>query len=141
MSSRRPRVALAAALSLSGCGAPPRPELAIAPSVLSSDWGPGAVQRSAETVPLETGWSAFRSAELDALIARARAANTDIAIARARILQARGQLGVARSASIPSVGLSGSADGLRTSSRTGVTLTNDHSAGLDIAWDLDLFGA
>jgi NodT family efflux transporter outer membrane factor (OMF) lipoprotein len=141
MSSCRPRAAIAAALSLSACGAAPRPELAVAPSVLSSDWGPGPVRGPAEAVPLEAGWSAFRSAELDALIARARVANTDIAIARARIVQARGQLGVARSASIPSVGLSGSADALRTSASSGVSVTNDHSAGLDIAWDLDLFGA
>jgi NodT family efflux transporter outer membrane factor (OMF) lipoprotein len=141
MSSLRSRVAFAAALSLSACSAPPRPELAIAPSVLSSDWGPGAAAGPNDAVGLETGWSAFRSPELTALIARARAANTDIAIARARILQARGQLGVARAAGIPSVGLSGTADALRTSSRTGVAFTNDHSAGLDIAWDLDLFGA
>src|SRR5438067_13126680 len=114
MSSRSPSVAIAAALSLSACGAAPRPELAVAPSVLSSDWGPGAVGGAAEAVPLETGWSAFRAPELEALIARARSANTDIAIARARIIQARGQLGVARSATLPSFGLSGAADGLRT---------------------------
>jgi multidrug efflux system outer membrane protein len=139
MSSHRPRVALAAALSLAACAAP-RPELAVAPSVLSAEWGQAGAA-APDAVPLETGWSAFRSAELDALIARARAANTDIAIARARIVQARGQLGVARSASIPSFGVSAGADVLRTSSSGGVSLTNSHSAGLDIAWDLDLFGA
>ncbi|MBV9932536.1 MAG: TolC family protein, partial [Alphaproteobacteria bacterium] len=141
MSSHRPGAALAAALSLGACGAPPPPELAVAPSVLSSEWGPGSPGASAETVPLETGWSAFRSAELDGLIVRARAANTDIAVARARVIQARGQLGVARSATIPSFGVSASADALRTSSSTGVALSNGHSAGLDVAWDLDLFGA
>jgi NodT family efflux transporter outer membrane factor (OMF) lipoprotein len=87
-------------------------------------------------VPLEAGWSAFRSAELDRLIAQARAANTDIAVARARIVQARGQLGVARAGSLPTVSVSGSGDVLRTAGHTSTSAT----PGLDIAWDVDLFG-
>jgi NodT family efflux transporter outer membrane factor (OMF) lipoprotein len=140
MSSLRPRVAFAAALCVSACGAP-RLELAVAPSVLSSDWGRAAGTAPGQAVPLETGWSAFRSAELEALIARARAANTDIAIARARILQARGQLGVARSATLPSVSVSGSADVTRTGSSAAASVAKSYAGGLDIAWDLDLFGA
>jgi multidrug efflux system outer membrane protein len=135
MSSLRPRAALIAALCASACSAP-RPELAIAPSVLSSDWGPGASDGRRQGVPLETGWSAFRSAELDRLIAQARAANTDIAVARARIVQARGQLGVARAASLPTVSVSGSGEILRTAGHT----STDATPGLDIAWDVDLFG-
>lgn len=128
---------LAAALCLSACAAP-RPELAVAPGVLSADWGPQA--RDAGTGPdgvqLESGWNAFRSAELDRLIAQARAANTDIAIARARVIQARGQLGVARAASLPTVNATGSADALRVGSHTSFNAT----PGIDIAWDVDLFG-
>src|SRR3954470_6262786 len=93
---------LAAALSLCGCAAAPVPELEVAPAILSQEWRAPA----AAGEPLTASWTAFHSAELDRLIARARAANTDLAIARARIIQARGQLGVARSALAPSFGLS-----------------------------------
>lgn len=137
MSSPRSRAALAAAFALGACGAP-RPELAVQPSVLSSDWGSAAgAGAAADGVPLEAGWSAFRSAEFERLILQAREANTDIGVARARIVQARGQLGVARSASLPTVGLSGGGD----VQRTGGSFTKAYSGGLDIAWDLDLFGA
>ena len=141
MPSFRSRAATAAALLASACSAGPRPQLAEKAPLLSYDWGAAAGEAPADALPVEAGWSAFRSAELEALIARARAANTDLAVARARVIQARGQLGVARSATLPSLGLSANAEGVRTSSRAGVTLSNDHSAGLDVAWDLDLFGA
>jgi multidrug efflux system outer membrane protein len=132
--------ALAAALGLAGCASAPVPQLAIAPAVLSQDWS-GAPDGDAR--PLAEAWTAFASPELDRLIAQARAANTDIGIARARIVQARGQLGVARSALAPSFGLSASPGIIRTSAGglAKPTLTRSADAGLDIAWDLDLFGA
>jgi NodT family efflux transporter outer membrane factor (OMF) lipoprotein len=129
---------LAAALSLAGCASAPVPELAVAPTVLSADWSapppPGA--RS-----LADSWAAFGSPELDRLIARARAANTDIGIARARIMQARGQLGVARSALLPSLDVTASPGAVRTITGGKSVVTHTAGAGLDIAWDLDLFGA
>jgi NodT family efflux transporter outer membrane factor (OMF) lipoprotein len=108
--------------------------LPVAPTVLSSDWTSPA---PAEGAALAEGWDAFRSAELLRLIERAREANTDLAVARARIVQARGQLGVARSVGRPSLSLRGASDVSRTG---GSRVTSEHSAGLDIAWDVDLFG-
>lgn len=129
---------LAAALSLGGCASVPPPQLAVAPAVLSQDWTAAA---PGEARPLGDAWTAFNSPELERLIARARAANTDIGIARARIMQARGQLGVARSATLPSLGVSGGPGVIRTSGTAKPVVTHSADAGLDIAWDLDLFGA
>jgi len=114
----------------------PSVEQVATPTVSAVGWrdpGVGA------TTPLASGWTAFGSPALDALIAQARAANADIAVAAARIVQARGQLGVARAAGLPSV--SGFADA-RASGSGGERgfRDNDASLGLDIAYDVDLFG-
>ena len=130
--------AFAAALSLAGCASAPPPELAVAPAVLAQDW---SVAAPGDARPLAAAWTAFNSPELERLIERARSANTDIAIARARIMQARGQLGVARSALLPSLDLSASPSITRTSGIGKPVIARTAGAGLDIAWDLDLFGA
>lgn len=128
---------LAAGLCLAGCAGAPAPQLAVAPAILSQEWTP---QRAPDGARLEEGWAAFRSAELSRLIDRAGAANTDLAIARARVIQARGQLGIARSVGLPTLSVSAGAEALRTSRNGPVTRTDSHEAGLDVAWDLDLFG-
>ena len=119
------------AVGASACA--PTPRLAITPTVISADWRDA---EAAGSVPLDEAWAAFGSPELEALVARAVQANTDIAIAAARVTQARGQLGVARAASLPTLTLSGDARTFGGSSdRLG-----DPSAALDIAYDVDLFG-
>jgi len=138
---RRPKIVrtvpLAASLCLAGCAGGPPPQLAVAPTLLSDSWTSAAAPHGAS---LDTGWAAFRSDELIRLIERARAANTDVAIAQARVVQARGQLGVARSAALPSVSASAGAGVLRASRNGPQSVTDDHQAGLDVSWDLDLFG-
>jgi multidrug efflux system outer membrane protein len=129
----------AAALCLGGCSAGPVPELPVSRAVLSQDWQAPAPLTAEDS--LEDGWAAFHSAELEALIARARAANTDIAIARARVIQARGQLGVARSATMPTLSATGGLGAVRTGVKGPDTVTKSLDGGIDIAWDLDLFGA
>jgi outer membrane protein, multidrug efflux system len=134
----RRAVPLAAGLCLAGCaGAPPPPRLAVAPTILSEDWTQPAAPQGAA---LDSGWSAFGAPELVRLIERARAANTDLAVARARVIQARGQLGVARSVGAPTLSITGGADSARTFAQGGSTLAKAADGGLDIAWDLDLFG-
>lgn len=127
---------LAIALGLASCA--PKAEPAVAPAVAASAWQGSAPQGA---MPLSGAWGAFGSAELESLIARARAANADIAVAAARVVQARGALGVARAESRPTVsgsgaaGLSADASGLRGGGRA------DQSLGVDIAYDVDLFGS
>ena len=123
-------------LALSAACAP-TVEQAAAPTVAAGAWRD---PETAGATPLAAGWSAFGSPELEALIARARAANADIAVAAARVVQARGQLGAARAAGLPSV--SGFADARASGAGGGRGFRdNDVSLGLDVAYDVDLFGA
>ncbi|KHK93112.1 efflux transporter outer membrane subunit [Novosphingobium malaysiense] len=109
MSTRnRPRVAavmLASALSLSACAAPdlgPRPKMT-APGALASaqslhDHG------AARTWPADNWWTVYGDPQLDALVGEALAGSPSVALAQARIRQARGAAQVAGAATLPSVG-------------------------------------
>ena len=121
------------ALGVSACA--PTTRLQVAPGVLAAEWRDGPASGS---VPLDAAWTAFGSPELAALVARAMQANADIAVASARVIQARGQLGAARAASLPNLALSGTAGAARGGDRQ-FNLANQ-SVGLDIAYDVDLFG-
>jgi NodT family efflux transporter outer membrane factor (OMF) lipoprotein len=123
-------------LALGAWACAPTPRLAIAPSVLAPEWRDGA---SGGSVPLEAAWGAFGSPELVALVTRAVNANADIAVASARVIQARGQLGIARAASLPNLSLSGNAGAYSGSDDRSFEL-GDQSVGLDIAYEVDLFG-
>jgi len=140
-----------AVAALAGAGCVPHAELEVAPEVLSTQWsqppapataaGPSAPGAAAQAMPADLGL-AFHSAELSALIARAARANTDVAIAGARIRQARALLRNARGAMLPVVSASGGMTADQTRSRTTNPFDFRHAfAGIDISFDLDLFGA
>lgn len=123
-------------------GCAPKAQLAVAPQVLSSDWraGPGAV--AGRPVSGQGLGEAFRSGELEALTIRALAANADIGVARTRVEQARAQLRIARAAMLPVVSASGGVTANRTDNIGGSVFDfSDAFAGLDVAFDTDLFGA
>lgn len=122
-------------LMLAGGCAPP-PDVALKPALAAPGWRSGA---SPGSTSLDTAWAAFGSPELEALVARAREANADIAQARARVVQARGQLGLARAEGRPSVSASGAA-GLFSGGANRRFTANDRSAGLDLSLDPDLSG-
>jgi len=107
---RRGRGGLALLLMAGGCvpAAPPPPQVAVAPG---PDWrtppGPAA--------PLAADWwRAFGDPVLDGLIDRALTANPDLAIAAARVREARAQEGLSRAQLLPS--LDAAANGGRTRS-------------------------
>jgi outer membrane protein, multidrug efflux system len=116
----------------------PRPQLAIAPTILSEEW-----QQPVAPAGVEDGragsWADFGSGELQRLIDRARARNVDIAIAGARIVQARGQLRIARAAALPAVSATASfsADDQSGSASPAQRVL---TAGADVSWEADLFG-
>ena len=129
----------AAALALAATGCAPRPRLAVAPEVVSADWrsptAPGQVVGS------QGLGEALGSLELAALILRARAANTDIGVAQARVSQARAQLAVARAAMLPVVSGSAGLAATRTDNQGGRPFDFSQAfAGLDVSFDTDLFG-
>jgi multidrug efflux system outer membrane protein len=136
----RPRL-LVPALLACAAGCAPRPELAVAPEILSTEWRAAPAAAAAETAVPGNLAEAFGSPALAALVARAMERNADLGAAAARVAQARAQLGLARAAALPVVGASA---GLRTTRTddSGQSLFDfsDGTAGLDISWEIDLFG-
>src|SRR5260370_3698903 len=106
------------------------------------------------SVNLTQWWRAFRDPQLVSLVERSIAANPDIAIALARLQQARAQQFVAIGAALPKGELSaGAAYGTgtdNTRARISDTLHSaanttgynhiDEAGGFDAAWELDIFG-
>ena len=133
---------------LAAAGCVPHVALETAPELLSTEWSQpsspesaGVSAASGHALPANLG-VALGSAELEVLIARAVAANTDVGVAAARIRQARALLGAARGAMLPAITGSAGISGTHTE-RTLVDPFDfsDAFAGLDVAFDVDLFGA
>ncbi|NBA97526.1 efflux transporter outer membrane subunit [Pseudomonas sp. R5(2019)] len=103
-----------------------------------------ASQHQAEPDTL-SWWRVFGDPLLDQLIAQADAHNADLKIAGLRVLEARAQLGIARSGRYPQV-QQASADSLyvhRDQYGGNNPLDNhfwQYSAGFDIGWELDFWG-
>jgi len=99
----------------------------------------------ADTQPRGAWWEAFGDRKLNELQARLRGGSQGLRAAVARFEQARAVALGARSNLFPSVAISSSATRTRTSANAprsgGVsTLGNDYVAGLDLSWEVDLFG-
>ena len=123
---------------LSACA--PRVELQVAPGVGVLDWNED--WRNPAGAPIAQSWSSFGSEQLAALITRARGANPDIEISIARIEQARGDLGIARSENGPTIDLSANASSdIRNLQGQTESFDRIGSVGIDVSYDLDLFGA
>lgn len=129
--------ALATSMLLSACATvgpsyrqPASTALGVPAAYENANPGPSAAE-------LQTWWARFDDAELGSLIERAIAGNLDLAIATARLRQAREAVVQARSDRLPSVGASGQA------SQNLDTEGNDarsYSTGVDASWEADLFG-
>ena len=137
----RNAVALALAAALAACSFAPKYERP--PAELPQAW------RSAPDgtpAPGDRWWRLFDDPVLDKLVDEALANNQDIAIAVARVDEARALAGVQASQQYPSVVGNAGADRSRTSSRTDfffpgvpVYITN-YRATLDVFYELDLWG-
>ncbi|WP_353226581.1 TolC family protein [Novosphingobium sp.] len=88
----------------------------------------------------DTWWQLFNDAELDRLIARALANNTDLRIAAANLQRARALFSGAGAARLPTT--DGTAQYSRSRSvTTGQPVTTDYFAlGFDASYEVDLFG-
>ncbi|MBV6412241.1 MAG: Solvent efflux pump outer membrane protein SrpC [Xanthomonadales bacterium] len=91
-------------------------------------------------------WKSFKEPELDALIARALAANRDIAQALARLDETRALAGLSKYSLFPTV--TAQADGERSDPSgedpfipSDQQRTDTYRAGFDLAWEIDLFGS
>lgn len=130
-----PALALAALL-LAGCSMTPRlskPELPLPASYRS-------VASVAESRIDASWWQRFGSAELDALMGEALAANRDLAAAALRIEQSRASARAARASLLPAVNASASASTRRNDSGNAESATQSDSASLSASYELDLWG-
>jgi multidrug efflux system outer membrane protein len=91
-------------------------------------------------------WRIYQDAELDNLVEEALAQNSDLAIAAARVDEARALVTDAKGAQLPTVDARFGAQRQRNSSRTATAFTgipleyNDYRASLNVSWEVDLFG-
>lgn len=115
----------------------------------TTDKTPPAIElpaMEAAAVPnIDRWWLQFGDPRLTALIDETLAANLDLAIAVARIEEARAGLTIARSSLYPTIDGYGSADRSRRSDATanrfpGPMISNDFGAGLRASYEVDLWG-
>lgn len=130
---------VAAALLLSGCGAGPRPEVpkkaAVTPPLAwRGTAGTGAAIE-------HDWWQAFGDPALTRVVETALAHNDDLAIAAARVDEARAQTRAARAQLLPTLGADGLIERDRSISPFGTPeVQTDGGPQLEFAYDVDLFG-
>ncbi|MGA3009076.1 MAG: efflux transporter outer membrane subunit [Terracidiphilus sp.] len=126
------------ALLLGGCAGAHyrRPDVPVPPSYREETIDSAAVSGSKASLG-ELQWQdLIRDEELSKLIQEALAHNFDVQIAAARVLQARAQLTVTRSALFPLV----NAQGSYSNSRFLALDTSETSMSVNAGWQLDLWG-
>ena len=132
-------------LPLGGCllsTGKPEPGLDIP---LAYEFGPKNPALAEAAMPPLDWWRGFRSKELTELIEEARAANLDIAVAVAQIVQADAQSRIAGAPLLPGVALNGSATHARTSQSIsgGSGGGSEHdllSGSLTASYEIDFWG-
>lgn len=130
--------AIAALGVLAGCAGPAaeRPPAAAVtvPPVWRETTAPGAAVELA-------WWRSYGDAALSALVEQAVHRNSDVAVAAARVAEARAQLGVARARLLPSLDLNVSAGRARRLNSFGTPgEANSFSTQFQAAYEVDLFG-
>jgi multidrug efflux system outer membrane protein len=147
-----------AALLLTACAAPvfQQPALDVpaafkepqtSPVQIAPDGTRWQRARPAEQQPRGEWWLAFGDAGLDALMVEATRNNANLAVAAARVQQARALAGIAQSDRIPQVGVEAGASRLRSAPQelalpqgTPVPPETSYRARLTASYEVDLFG-
>jgi NodT family efflux transporter outer membrane factor (OMF) lipoprotein len=133
----RARCAILLAFAAAACA--PSVEMRPTPQVQSAERRDPAPAGAATHQP-ELG-AALGDPQLRRLLALAASRNVDVAVAAARIDRARAELGIARASMLPVVSASAGLAGTQTDNRGGSAFNFTQGfAGLDVAYDLDLFG-
>jgi outer membrane protein, multidrug efflux system len=149
MKAHGARCALAAAslVLVTGCSLAPhyeRPEFA-APATykeLAGDWQPAPAD---DTAPRGEWWRTFADPQLDSLEERLVEGNQDLQAASARYAQVRAIAREANAGRLPGIAAGASATRARGSANAPrangpSAVGNDYDAGLQFAWEIDLFG-
>ncbi len=136
-------LALLVALGIVGCTVGPRH---VEPATELPARFDQAGEAPAADAPVSTLWSAFGSAELDALVSRAVEANQGLAQAAARLAETRSLAGLSTFAYFPTVTAGGDVERREDSARDpfateGLGEIETWRAGFDARWEIDLFGS
>jgi NodT family efflux transporter outer membrane factor (OMF) lipoprotein len=142
--------ALAVAIALAGCVS--TPELGPKPRPLAAADLASARSLAAPTAdwPQDSWWTAYGDAQLSQLIDEALKASPSLAQAQARMGKADAQVGTARAATLPQLGVNGQVATTESSRNMGYPpfiqqqlpqgYQDNGRVTLDASWDLDLFG-
>ena len=146
---------LLAALLLTACAAPEFKQPVIetpaafkeSPVVTAADGTRWKQAQPAERQPRGEWWLAFHDEALNGLIAEATRNNANLAVAAARVKQARAIAGVAEADRIPQIGVGVGAQRARASAlslgvpaSTAIAPQNTYNASLTASYEVDLFG-
>ncbi|MET3589166.1 NodT family efflux transporter outer membrane factor (OMF) lipoprotein [Bartonella silvatica] len=101
-------------------------------------WGEQSAKTSERPVVLAGWWRGFNDPVLNRLMDDAIAENDTVAVAKARIREARAGLGQAVGSLLPTV--SGSVAGTRNDSRQSDAFFTQYRNGFDASWEFDFFG-
>ncbi|WP_455479311.1 efflux transporter outer membrane subunit [Bartonella sp. B23] len=101
-------------------------------------WGEKSAQIVGQPVALAGWWRHLNDPVLDALMDYAVSGNNNVAVAKARVREARAGLGQAVGTLLPDV--SNSISGTRSRSGQSDALLNQYHSGFDASWELDFFG-
>jgi len=141
-----PSLLLLSGLLLSACAAAPGPQDSEieTPSSWSRLFGGSSIPAPLTSPPdaevEQNWWRHFDDPILDALVAEALENNQGLAIAKARVEEARANRGVARSALLPEVSIQGGAQRGNQGYATNDKEVSIAEIDLHASWDLDLFG-
>lgn len=128
-----------APLAIPGCSVPPPVVVAPQP-VAATRWEGAATDPTAQPIR-DDFWRQFGSDLLPQVVADAVRDNSTIEVARARVLRARAEAGLARAALLPTIGVTTGLTQTRTDGFNTSQYTNSAGQiGIDIAYDVDLFG-
>ena len=130
---------LASALALAACATGPD---YVRPATPTAAAGPFVAANSPAIQPLapvpDNWWRLYSDPVLDGLIADALAHNTDVRAAVARLARARASLRETKVDRLPQGGVS--ASGTRGRDEGSSDASTSYSAGLEVAYEVDLFG-
>jgi NodT family efflux transporter outer membrane factor (OMF) lipoprotein len=93
-----------------------------------------------DSTALARWWRSFDDPLLGELIERALTANTDLQLARSRVVQARALRDVSAAAGSPNLDLSGSVGTSQSGRGSSALRSNSYRAGLDASWEIDIWG-
>ena len=109
-----------------------------------AQWG-GEASKAASGLEQTAWWKGFADSTLDSLMARAAGGSLDLEQARARILQARADLGSSQAARWPTANVTAEVNRSKSSGNTmepgrATGASTLYQAGFDATWEADLLG-